>query len=106
MIPLHCPASPLREPLSQRPRRAGCPTEARLLRRCQRWVVAGAALDTVAFAEESLRQPPSLVAQAKAGCALRAAGAVFLPAAGTVSPSKKWAAGADCLGNGETPQDP
>ena len=65
MIPLRCRAAPLREPLSQRVRPAGCPTEARLLRRCQRWGVAGAALDTVAFAEESVRQPPSLVAQAK-----------------------------------------
>ena len=65
MIPLRCRAAPLREPLSQQVRPAGCPTEARLLRRCQRWGVAGAALDTVAFAEESVRQPPSLVAQAK-----------------------------------------
>ena len=36
MIPLHCPASPLREPLSQRLRRAGCPTDSNLLRRCRR----------------------------------------------------------------------
>ena len=65
MIPLRCRAAPLREPLSQPVRPAGCPTEARLLRRCQRWGVAGAALDTVAFAEESVRQPPSLGDQAK-----------------------------------------
>ena len=31
MIPLHCPASPLREPLSRRLRRAGCPTDSNLL---------------------------------------------------------------------------
>ena len=65
MIPLRRRAAPLQKPLSQRVKPAGCPTEARLLRRCQRWGVAGAALDTVAFAEESVRQPPSLVAQAK-----------------------------------------
>ena len=65
MIPLRCRADPLQKPLSQRVKPAGCPTEARLLRRCQRWGVAGAALDTVAFAEESSHQPPSLVAQAK-----------------------------------------
>ena len=56
------------------PSQSGCPTseapdgsprKRRLLRRCQRWGVAGAALDTVAFAQGSVRQPPSLVAQAK-----------------------------------------
>ena len=65
MIPPRCRAAPLRKPLSQRVKLAGGPTEARLGRRGQRCGVAGAALDTVAFAEESVRQPPSLVAQAK-----------------------------------------
>ena len=64
MIPLRCRAAPLQEPLSQQVKPAGGPTEARLLRRGQRRV--GHALDTVAFAQESVRQPPSLGAQAKA----------------------------------------
>ena len=80
MIPLRCRAAPLREPLSQRVRPAGCPTEARLLRRCQRWGVAGAALDTVAFAQESVASPRAWSPR-----------------------QKKWAAGAGSRANRQTP---
>ena len=59
MIPLRCQDGPLQGSHFQRVKRDSCPTDPRL---CG---VAGAALDTVAFAEESSRQPPSLVAQAK-----------------------------------------